>query len=81
MKRYPVYKALYKPMFTVGVPLPLLIIEVTLTAIFASMSLFLAIIPIVVVHIIAMSALKHDPFILSVLMDISALKGGKNEKR
>ncbi len=77
MKRYPVYKALYKPFLTAGVPLLFLVLEITFAALFVAVGLFLAVIPVVIIHIGAMVALKSDPFILSILFDLSNLKSDK----
>lgn len=75
MKRYPVYKALYRPFFTLGVPLPMLIVELVLAAIFASLALFIAVVPVLIIHIVALVCIKMDPYILSILFDIATGKG------
>ena len=77
MKRYPVFKALYRPLLTAGVPLPLLSMEIAFVALFLSIGLFLAVIPVLLVHIASMVAMKADPYILSIILDLSSLKGGR----
>ncbi len=79
MKRYPVYKALYKPFLTAGVPLLVLIMEITFAALFITVGIYLAAFLVAIIHICAMVAIKSDPFILSILFDLSSLsdkKGG-----
>lgn len=82
MKRYPVYKALYKPFLTAGVPIVVLVIEIVCLAVFCTLRLWFALIPVLCIHIIIMLAVKQDAFILSVLFDIAFLKksGNENEK-
>lgn len=83
MKRYPVYKALYKPFLTAGVPIVVLVIEIVCIAIFCTLRLWIALIPVLCIHIIIMLAIKQDAFILSILFDIAFLKktGSDYEKK
>lgn len=74
MKRYPVYKALYKPVLTFGVPMMALILEIVFALLFCAVRLFVLVIPLVIVHIIIMTMHKQDPHILTILMDVSSLK-------
>lgn len=79
MKRYPVYKALFKSVYSLGIPLLALVIEITFAALFIVLGMYIAIPFVAVIHIIIMIALKQDPFILPIITEVASLKNQKEE--
>lgn len=81
MKRYPVFRALYQPIRAGGVPTMLLVLEIAFAVLFIIAGYYLAVVPILFVHIAVAVVLKQDPFIVSILMDISSMKDEKRRSK
>lgn len=67
-----VFKALYQPMLTIGVPTPLLVGEIFVCLIaFMAGTMGLLCIPVcVILHICMAKLLKADPHMLKILFDM-----------
>lgn len=79
MQRYPVYRALYKPILMCGVPLMQFIVEVLLAILCAVSSLWIAIIPILIFHVLVAVLLKQDSFYFQIFLDVLMLHEKKKE--
>ena len=79
MKRYPVFKALYEPIRTAGVPIPFLIIEIAFAIMFVVNGQYVVLIPILAIHISIATALKQDPYIVSILVELASIKDRKRD--
>lgn len=77
MVRYPVYRALYRPMTVAGVPLLLLMAEIVFSLLFICIGLYLAIIPVAAIHAAVSVALKHDPFCFLIILDVLTLRDNR----
>ena len=80
MEKWFVYKSLYKVLYFSGVPILQLLIEVMIVIVACLLGAWLAIIPIIIIHIGIAYALYREPFILSILFDLLSLKHQKEDR-
>lgn len=81
MDKYPVYRALYQPMLVFGVPLMALIMEAAFLALFCALRLWAVLPVIVLVHLCLRYALRSDPYIVTIVLDLITLATDGKEAR
>ena len=59
----------------------LLVLEIAFAVLFIIAGYYLAVVPILFVHTAVAVVLKQDPFIVSILMDISSMKDEKRRSK
>ncbi len=74
IEKYPVYRALYQPTRFLGVPLAAFMIEIIALVLICTLRLWLLLLLLLGIHIGIVIALKYDPFILEILMNLASTK-------
>lgn len=58
----------------------LLVLEIAFAVLFIILGYYLALIPILIIHISVAIVLRQDPFIADILMELSSMSPAKKEK-
>lgn len=80
MTRYPVYRALYRPLLFAGVPMMYFCLEIVIALLLFVSGLWLLCLPLVIIHAVIAVMLRQDAFYIMILLDVLTFKSKAKEE-